>query len=311
MDTHVIVDQAASEGAELTHPMTSTEEALGTVVPALASMHANTCSPEEMAQRELQAGLQLLADRMQYITGASAATIALTEGQEMFCRASAGPMATELGAPLRADSALVKQSIREQQIICCNAAENGARPDGISYGSLGIRSIMIMPLIRESALAGMFELLADRPQAFDDRDGAALEHLADMVLTALEHSDAAKRAVRDVATGSPLFAEESEVAITSPDKPAVAASTVQSRGPKEATKVHTCQACGFPVSEGKTLCLDCEEARIAEQSNGIAPAFLSELVRQHERGWLQAHFYTIGTLLMVALTVVVLMLKFR
>jgi len=312
MDTHVIVNQAASETAEVNHPMISAEEARGMVVPALASMRASACSPEETAQRDLQASLQLLADRMQYMTGASAATIALNEGQELLCRASAGPMATELGVPLRVDSALVKQSIREQQIICCNNAENGARADGTSYGSLGIKSIMIMPLTRDSTAVGMFELLADRSQAFDDRDGAALEHLADMVLVALEHNDAAKRALSDITTGSPSSKEPAIPAgVTSADKPAVTASAVQSRGPKEAAKVNTCQACGFPVSEGKALCLDCEEAQIAEQNNGTAPAFLSELAREQQRGWLQSHFYTIGTVLMVLLTVVALMLKFR
>jgi len=310
MDTDVIVHQTASDSVEVTL-MTSAEEVPGPLVPALASLRANACSPEEMAQRELQASLTLLADRMQYITGASAATIALNEGQEMICRASAGPMATELGAQLRTDSNVVNQSIREQQIICCNDAENAARADGTSYGTLGIQSIMVMPLLRESEVVGMFELLSDRSQAFDDRDGAALEHLSEMVLTALEHRDAAKRALSDIATDSALFSEEAEVPVTSPNKPAVTASAVQSGDPQEAAKVNTCQACGFPVSEGKTLCLDCEEAQIAEQSNGSAPSFLSELVRQHEQGWLQSHFYTIGTLLMVALTVVVLMLKFR
>lgn len=312
MDPHVIVDQAASEGAEVTHPVTTAEEALGMVVPALAAGPANVCSPEETAQRELQACLELLADRMQYITGASAATIALNEGQEMLCHASAGPMATALGTQLRVDSTLVNQGISQRQIICCNDAANGARADGTSYGTLGIKSIMVMPLLRESEVVGMFELLADRPQAFDDRDGAALERLAGMVLIALEHSDAAKRAFSAIATAGPS-SEEPEVpaGVTSAEKPAVTTSAVQPGGPKAAAELRTCEACGFPVSEGRTLCLDCEEARAVEDSSGAAPAFLSELVREQHRGWLQSHFYTIGTLLMVALTVVVLMLKFR
>jgi len=313
MDSHLSVDQAASEGAEVTHPMTTAEEALGMVVPALASVHPGFCSPGETAQRELQACLELLADRMQYITGASAATIALNEGQEMLCRASAGPMATALGTQLRVDSTLVNQGIRQRQIICCNDAANGACADGTSYGTLGIKSIMVMPLLRESEAVGMFELLADRPQAFDDRDGAALERLAGMVLIALEHSDAAKRVFSDIAPAGPSTSEEPEVpaGVASAEKPAVTASAAQPDGPKAAAKLRACEACGFPVSEGRTICLDCEEARAVEDSSGAAPAFLSELVREQQRGWLQSHFYTIGTLLMVALTVVVLMLKFR
>src|SRR5436305_15139261 len=52
----------------------------------------------EMAQRDLNAALQLLAERAQYITGASGAAIALPEDGEMICRASAGPSAPALGA---------------------------------------------------------------------------------------------------------------------------------------------------------------------------------------------------------------------
>src|SRR3974390_1115324 len=49
----------------------------------------------EMAQRDLDAALQLLADRAQYITGASGAAIALRRGgkNDMLCRASTGEKA--------------------------------------------------------------------------------------------------------------------------------------------------------------------------------------------------------------------------
>ena len=56
----------------------------------------------EMAHRDLDAALQLLAERAQYITGASGAAIALRRGvhRDMLCRASSGSNAPELGALL-------------------------------------------------------------------------------------------------------------------------------------------------------------------------------------------------------------------
>src|ERR1700726_4130568 len=53
-----------------------------------------------MAQRDLTAALQLLAERAQYITGATGAAIALSDHEEMVCRASAGPSAPEVGSQL-------------------------------------------------------------------------------------------------------------------------------------------------------------------------------------------------------------------
>lgn len=312
MDSYPSLDQATVDEVEPAHLTPSNTEVSGILVPALAALHLNTSSLEEMAKRDLQVSLQLLAERMQYVTGASAATIALNEDQDVLCRASAGPMAVELGTLLRADPALITECNRQRQIICCNAAENGTSADGTSYGTLGIKSIMVLPLIREQEVVGILELLSDRPQAFDDRDGAALEHLSEIVLTALEHSDAAKRALAKITSATPLFTEQPSVPVEAASaQPDLGMPTVVSPVSKQVAKIQHCEACGFPVSDGRTLCIDCEDARAAEESNAAAPAFLSQLVREHEQGWLHAHFYTIGTLLMVALTVVALMLRLR
>jgi hypothetical protein len=309
MDSYPILASATLHGAELMPP-TGGAEVSGAPHSTSSSVQANDNSATAMAERDLRASLQLLADRMQYLTGAAAASVALAEGHEMLCRASAGPSATELGMPLRADSTLVNQSIRAQQIICCNNTRNGTRSDGTSYRALGIKAIMVMPLIRESKVVGMLELLADKTGAFDDQDGATLEHLSAMILTAVEHADAAKRAVSELAYA--LSAQEFEPPARIISRtPEIIAQTRESGAAKQIPEIHRCAACGFPVSEGRTLCLDCEEARIREEGSGTAPAFLSRLAHEKEEGWLQSHFYTIGTLLMVFLTIVVLMLKLR
>src|SRR5207247_3241450 len=61
-------------------------------------------SLSEMAQRDLNAALQLLAERAQYITGASGAAIALREDEGRLCRASAGRSAPGAGAHFRVHS---------------------------------------------------------------------------------------------------------------------------------------------------------------------------------------------------------------
>src|SRR3954464_7122201 len=81
----------------------------------------------EMAQRDLDAALQLLADRAQYITGASGAAIALRRGDTMICCASAGSSAPELGAHLQIDSGLSAESVRTRKTLRCDDAENDPR----------------------------------------------------------------------------------------------------------------------------------------------------------------------------------------
>src|SRR5581483_3473505 len=75
-----------------------------------------------MAQRDLDAALQLLAERAQYITGATGAAIALRDQDEMVCRASAGRSAPEVGALLQVNSGLSGESVRTQQTLRCDDA---------------------------------------------------------------------------------------------------------------------------------------------------------------------------------------------
>jgi hypothetical protein len=86
--------------------------------------------------------------------------------------------------------------------------------------------------------------------------------------------------------------------------------------PKDIEKIKHCEACGFPVSPGRTLCVDCEAARFSGESpaplaSSYAPAFLARFENRKEQGWLAANIYTIGTVLIVALTVVLILLRLR
>jgi chemotaxis protein histidine kinase CheA len=211
---------------------------------------------------------------------------------------------------------------------------------------------MVVPLLREQEVTGVFELLADRANAFEERDVTALERLAEMVQIGLEHADAAKRALQEIAAKNaqaaaqqPALEKESKKPETAPapapaeidsaqiknDASVVVASAPAPKPsdattpkldapapvrPPELDKIRKCEACGFPVSEGRTLCLDCEAARLSGESpaplaSNQAPAFLAKFETRKEQGWLGSHIYTIGTVLIVILTVVLLVLRLR
>ena len=155
------------------------------------------------AQRDLDATLQLLAERAQYITGASGAAIALRDGESMVCCASSGPSAPELGAHLQIDSGLSAESVRTRQILRCDDAENDPRVNRESCKTFGIASVVVMPLVRGEEVYGVFELLSGRPRAFEDRDFVALNRLAEMIQTAVEHSEGARRAEKEFGQPGP------------------------------------------------------------------------------------------------------------
>jgi hypothetical protein len=284
----------------------------------------------EMAQRDLDAALQLLADRAQYITGASGAAIALRRDgmADMLCRASTGTNAPELGALLSTEFGLSGESVRTKQALRCDDAERDARVNREVCRQLGIASVVVMPVVNDDQVLGVFELFSGRAHAFGDRDLSAIQRLSQMVETAVRLAQASEslpkklaaagngskiagpgvregqfvsdmavdasqlgeaasaktakaetrlsaaetKDAKPVADSAPSAVPSSVVppkkplfwSATAGSEPEVAAHTEeadQSHVPPMLRQLRKCEACGFPVSAGRTLCVECEEKK--------------------------------------------------
>ena len=165
----------------------------------------------EMAHRDLDAALQLLAERAHYITGASGAAIALRRGEhnDMLCRASAGSNAPDLGALLSMDYGLSGESVRTRQVLRCDDAERDPRVNREVCRQLGIASVVVMPIVSDDQVLGVFELLSGEPRTFGERDLSALRRLSEMVEIAVKYAIAAQTVPGsdDLSAGEPEKAE--------------------------------------------------------------------------------------------------------
>jgi TonB family protein len=123
-------------------------------------------------------------------TGATGAAIALARGEEMVCRASGGSNAPELGTRLDTNSGLSGACVRTRQIQCCDDALIDSSADAAVSRELGVRSVVVLPLLRNEELVGIFEIFSPRPCAFGDRDLRTLEVLTERILknTEARHS---------------------------------------------------------------------------------------------------------------------------
>jgi hypothetical protein len=148
-----------------------------------------------MAQRDLDAALQLLADRAQYITGATGAAIALRRDgkNDMLCRASSGSNAPELGALLSTEFGLSGESVRTRQALRCDDAERDTRVNHEVCRQMGIASVVVMPVVNDDEVLGVFELFSGRANAFGARDVSAVQRLSEMVETAVRLAQATER----------------------------------------------------------------------------------------------------------------------
>ena len=320
----------------------------------------------EMAHRDLDAALQLLAERAQYITGASGTAIALRRGEhnDMVCRAAAGSSAPDLGALLSMEHGLSGECVRTRQLLRCDDAERDSRVNHEVCRELGIASVIVMPIVGDEQVLGIFELLSGNPRAFDERDLSALLRLSEMVEAAVKHALPAQIAPPlpevAIAASQPSVETEKVVAervaeeqvrpslpeplvpvaasavssepapvlgqpaVTSQEAPTQeapaqealpqeaprakevaeppagkkalfwsAALRAQGESPKENTQAaavppvlrnfQKCEACGFPVSPGRTFCVECEEKQWRGQRTAQAPTPQAKLSQQADQ----------------------------
>src|SRR5277367_894104 len=168
-------------------PTASTEGTAAATGRAVDTVSDDINRSRVLAEAELDSALQLLVERAQYITGSTGTALALPQGEEMVCRASAGSSAPAVGARLQVRSGLTGESMARRQLLRCDNAETDARVNLDACRALGIASIVVLPLLRRNGeVRGLFELFADHPYAFEERDLIALERMADLTLTALD-----------------------------------------------------------------------------------------------------------------------------
>jgi putative methionine-R-sulfoxide reductase with GAF domain len=342
---------------------------------AAGAVGDNSNGSRALEETELDSALQLLVERAQYITGATGTALALPQGEEMVCRASAGSSAPAVGARLQVRSGLTGESISRRQLLRCDNAETDPRVNLEACRALGIASIVVLPLLRRSGeVRGLFELFSDHPYAFEERDLIALERMADLTLTALDLAEQrqnfapapAPRRESEKPIESPTASsapQASAIPLSIPSNPEFAEPTVlpaeppvissassvtapatvpepaPASVPEAMLRVQKCASCGFPVSEGRTLCLDCEkkdsEKKQREQEQGeikqraqeqdaasdsvgasaapmpgeFVPAFLANAVPAQE-SWLANHVNLLAIVVLI-LGILVAVVVFR
>ena len=190
MPDHPVPDPPAPEPT--TSPLQGSspgaESDLGELASLFSAHGGGNFSAEVSAQLALEIVLNEIVEQACLATGATGAAIVLVRDREMVCRASSGANAPVLGSPLGSESGLTAECIKTRQVQRCDDAQDDPRADAEASRSLGVRSVMILPLLRKDELAGVLEVFSSRPAAFGDRDELTLEALAQRILKNLERA---------------------------------------------------------------------------------------------------------------------------
>jgi TPR repeat protein/putative methionine-R-sulfoxide reductase with GAF domain len=173
---------------------TATRESRADYTATLTALSAVQREVEGLGTN-LDAALQLIAERSQIFTSANGAAIALSENNTVVCRASAGD-APPVGARLDVSSGFSGYCARTGFLQRCDDAETDPRVDRESCRSLGIRSIIAVPIRLGETVIGLLEVFSSRAHAFNDRHGTILQRLADATLAAVNRAERARARAR-------------------------------------------------------------------------------------------------------------------
>src|SRR5580693_1117603 len=122
--------------------------------------------------------LNEIVEHARLATGATAAAIALARGDEIVCRATTGANAPDLGVQLNVHSGLSGACVQSKKWQRCDDTETDSRVNAEVCRGLGVRSILVFPVVKEDELLGVFEIFSPRPNAFSDREIQTLQALS-------------------------------------------------------------------------------------------------------------------------------------
>lgn len=186
--THMQPESTASlrrwlqSGPEAAGPVATTNDD-AVLASRISSLAQVSDLQAEISSRGLDrdAALDLIVRRMLEVTRATGAAIALREGGDVVCRASAGN-APDVGVKL-SSSSLSGACFRTGTVVLLSDSESDPRVDPEICRQLNFRSLLVLPIITDDEAIGIAEVLSPNPRNFEGGDILVVSFLAEMVVS--------------------------------------------------------------------------------------------------------------------------------
>jgi diguanylate cyclase (GGDEF)-like protein len=163
----------------------------------------------EIAKLGLDLGgvISFVAERAQSLTNSDGAIVELAEGDEMVYRAGSGLGEPQLGLRLRRQGSLSGLCVETATPLRCDDSETDPRVDREACRRVGLRSMIVAPLVHESNVVGVLKVGARDVGVFGDEHVLVLELMSELIAAAMfnaaryETSELYFRATHDALTG--------------------------------------------------------------------------------------------------------------
>ena len=134
---------------------------------------------------DLDRVLERVVESSAELTEGSGAVVELVDGDALVYRAASGAAKQHLGFSLPLQGSLSGHAVRERKVMRCDDTENDPRVDREACRRIGVRSMIVAPLIEGDRALGVLKVYSDRTEAFGDLDAYVVQLLAGMSASAL------------------------------------------------------------------------------------------------------------------------------
>jgi len=159
--------QRRSPHGQARSPSSSDSQFSFTELTQLLGQHGAGSSSEDLA---LDLLLHEVVSEACSTTNAAGAAIALLREGEFVCRATAGEHAPDLGSQISTNLGLSGACIQSREVQRCDDTEIDVRVDAAACRRLGVRSVVVVPLLQGSEVIGILEAFSPHANVFTDGD---------------------------------------------------------------------------------------------------------------------------------------------
>lgn len=177
--------------------------------PTLAQLFAVIATQAEVAKSGLDLSnvMTLVAERVLDLTPACGAVVELVEGDDMVYHAVAGTASETLGLRLKKQTSLSGLCVTTGQTQICQDSEADPRVDREACRRVGLRSMVVVPLIHQSNTVGALKVYSEQVDAFTEADIQVLSLMSEVIAAAMYNAtkygaeELFRQATRDSLTG--------------------------------------------------------------------------------------------------------------
>jgi hypothetical protein len=201
-----------------------------------------------MNEGDVDRGMHLIADRARNVAQATGVAIALLTGDQLVYRAGSGSAATYVGRRVMAILSVSARNQARGEILRVENTQADTRIEAAICRQFGAKSLLILPIYRQHAVAGVLEVLFSEAHVFQEREVRTYRSMAGLAADVMGHS---AKLEREKAPAAVQATNRRDIEQITPRIVNVLSDVGSASG--ATSKPATCQGCGASLADDPGL----------------------------------------------------------